>query len=56
MVEAAEILKAKVLIVDDLPANVLLLERMLAGAGYTSVTSTLDPHAVHALHEKNPTT
>jgi adenylate cyclase len=53
MVEAAEILKAKVLIVDDLPANILLLERMLAGAGYTSVTSTLDPHAVHALHEKN---
>ena len=53
MPDAAEILKAKVLIVDDLPANVLLLERMLSGAGYTAVTSTLDPHAVHALHEKN---
>jgi len=53
MVEPSEILKAKVLIVDDLPANILLLERMLAGAGYVSVRSTLDPHAVHALHEKN---
>jgi adenylate cyclase len=53
MLEASEILKAKILIVDDLPANVLLLERMLSGAGYASVTSTLDPHAVHGLHEKN---
>lgn len=53
MLEATDILKAKVLIVDDLPANVLLLERMLGGAGYESITSTLDPHAVHELHEKN---
>jgi len=51
MLDASEILKAKVLIVDDLPANVLLLERMLAGAGYLGVTSTLDPRAVRALHE-----
>ena len=53
MPDAAEILKAKVLIVDDLPANVLLLERMLAGAGYLGVTSTLDPRAVCDLHVKN---
>ena len=53
MVEPAEILNAKILIVDDLPANILLLERMLAGAGYASVTSSLDPRAVHTLHEKN---
>jgi adenylate cyclase len=53
MVEPSEILTAKILIVDDLPANILLLERMLGGAGYASVTSTLDPHAVHDLHEKN---
>ncbi len=53
MPDAAAILKAKVLIVDDLAANVLLLERMLTGAGYEAVTSTLDPRAVHALHEKN---
>lgn len=53
MLETPEILKAKILIVDDLPANVLLLERMLGQAGYEAVTSTLDPRAVHALHETN---
>jgi len=53
MLDAAAILKAKVLIVDDLPANVLLLERMLSGAGYLSIASTLDPHAVCDLHAKN---
>jgi adenylate cyclase len=53
MREASEILKAKILIVDDQPANVLLLERMLGQAGYEAVTSTLDPRAVHALHETN---
>ena len=53
MLEPSDILTAKILIVDDLPANILLLERMLGGAGYASVTSTLDPHAVHGLHEKN---
>jgi adenylate cyclase len=53
MLENAEILKAKILVVDDQPANVLLLERMLAGAGYVSVTSTLDPRTVHDLHAKN---
>jgi len=52
MPEASSILQAKILIVDDLPANVLLLERMLAGAGYTSIASTLDSRAVCALHEK----
>ena len=53
MLETGEILKAKILIVDDLPANVLLLERMLSGAGYTSIASTLDPRAVCDLHQKN---
>ena len=53
MVDASEILKAKLLIVDDLTANVVLLERMLSGAGYASVASTLDPRAVRDLHEKN---
>jgi adenylate cyclase len=48
-----DILTAKVLVVDDQPANVLLLERMLSGAGYESVTSTLDPRAVCDLYEKN---
>jgi adenylate cyclase len=51
MHDAPELLAAKILIVDDLPANVLLLERMLGDAGYTSVTATRDPRAVHELHE-----
>jgi adenylate cyclase len=53
MLETADLLNAKILIVDDLPANVLLLERLLGGAGYTSIASTLDPHAVRDLHQKN---
>jgi adenylate cyclase len=51
--DAAAIRSAKILIVDDLPANVLLLERMLGEAGYASIASTLDPRAVCGLHEKN---
>ena len=53
MLENSEILKAKILLVDDLPVNILLLERMLGDAGYTSVTSTIDPRAVCGLHDKN---
>jgi adenylate cyclase len=47
------ILAARILVVDDLPANVTLLERMLQAAGYTSVSSTLDPTAVCALHAEH---
>jgi adenylate cyclase len=50
---ADDLLKAKILVVDDKRANVLLLERMLSGAGYSGVTSTLDPNAVCDLHAKN---
>jgi adenylate cyclase len=50
MREASKILAAKILVVDDQPANVLLLERMLGDAGYESVTSTLDARAVRELH------
>jgi adenylate cyclase len=53
MLEASQILKANVLVVDDQPANVLLLERMLGGAGYASITSTLDPRTVCELHRKH---
>ena len=53
MVDAADILKAKVLVVDDEAANVLLLERMLSGAGYASVASTMNPREVCALHREN---
>jgi putative two-component system response regulator len=34
--------QARILIVDDQPPNVLLLERLLADAGYTEVASTTD--------------
>lgn len=53
MVSPSDILNGKVLIVDDQPANVLLLERMLRGAGYVSITSTTEPGAVCALHRQN---
>lgn len=46
---------AHILIVDDQPANVLLLERILESAGYLNVTSTSDPFEVVALCEQfNP--
>ncbi|OGR27663.1 MAG: diguanylate cyclase response regulator [Desulfuromonadales bacterium GWD2_54_10] len=53
MVSSADILNASILIVDDLEANVLLLEKMLTDAGYKRITSTRDPHAVCALHRDN---
>ena len=53
MIRSADILSASILIVDDQEANVRLLERMLRGAGYASVTSTMDPREVCELHRKN---
>ncbi len=53
MVRSSDILNAKVLIVDDQEAHVLLLERMLRAADYTSVESTMDPREVCELHRKN---
>ncbi len=43
MINSSDILKARILIVDDKEANVRLLEGMLRVAGYTSVHSTTDP-------------
>jgi len=53
MVSPADILNAGFLIVDDQPANVILLEGMLRIAGYTCVESTTDPAEVCELHRKN---
>ena len=53
MLQATEILNASILIVDDQEANVLLLEQVLRGAGYTRITSTMDPQAVRALHQQH---
>ncbi len=49
----SEILAASILIVDDQPANVTLLERCLAEAGYANVTSTLVPHEAAVLHRRH---
>ena len=53
MVSSSDILDGKILIVDDLEANVLLLERTLLRAGYVSVTSTMDSSKVQELHLQN---
>jgi len=53
MVTAADILNAKILIVDDKEANVRLLEGMLRVARYTCVQSTMDPNEVCELHREN---
>jgi len=53
MMSDADIFNASILIVDDQAANVQLLEQMLRGTGYQSITSTMDPRTVCALHSTN---
>ena len=53
MISPSDIRQGKILIVDDLEANVLLLERTLRGAGYASIESTTNPVQVCALHRNN---
>lgn len=53
MIPISAILKAKLLIVDDQVANVLLLERLLTSAGYSDITSTQNPTTVMDLHRQN---
>src|SRR6202142_1108125 len=53
MIGPADILNARILVVDDQKSNVLLLEGMLRNAGYASVESTTDPNQVCELHRKN---
>jgi PAS domain S-box-containing protein len=52
-VSAPEILGARILIVDDQESNISLLEQLLSEAGYTGVTSTMNPQEVCALHRQN---
>jgi PAS domain S-box-containing protein len=49
----SEIHQAKILIVDDLAANISLLEKLLANIGYQNVVSTLDPTVVCKLHAEH---
>lgn len=53
MISSTDILRGKVLIVDDQDVNILLLKRMLSSAGYKAITSTTDPSEVCALHLEN---
>src|SRR5580658_5481437 len=53
MVDSTRILSAKILIVDDKEANILLLQGILRVAGYTSVESTTDPNEVCELYRRN---
>src|SRR5271169_6475470 len=53
MIGADDILAARILIVDDQSANVLLLTRMLEEVGYRNVSATMNPLEVCALHRKN---
>jgi PAS domain S-box-containing protein len=53
MISEADILNAKILIVDDQEVNVALLEQLLTETHYAHVTSTMNPHEVFALHRKN---
>ena len=53
MISTPDILKAKILIVDDVIGNVRLLELILKDAGYSSLASTLDSSEVCELHRIN---
>ncbi|WP_215408525.1 diguanylate cyclase [Janthinobacterium sp. JC611] len=48
-----EILKAKILVVDDSPDNVDLMLEILRDAGYTDVTATMRPAQVCPLHREH---
>lgn len=52
MIKEETLKNARILIVDDQEANVLLLERLLGAAGYTNFISTNDPRQVLPLFTK----
>ena len=53
MIKPSDILNANILVVDDKPANISLLEELLSDVGYTRITSTTQPQKVSALHLAN---
>jgi diguanylate cyclase (GGDEF)-like protein/PAS domain S-box-containing protein len=50
MISPSDIRRARILIVDDEPVNVQLLEFLLKTTGYEQVSSATDPRQVAALH------
>jgi len=50
MISQTDIRRARILVVDDEPVNVQLLEFLLKTSGYEQVQSTTDPRQVPALH------
>ena len=53
MITQAEVRRARILVVDDQPVNVQLLEYLLKTTGYENVHSTTDPRQVVSLHLKH---
>lgn len=53
ILNTADILNAKILIVDDQRSNVQLLEQVLSEAGYQHITSCLQPLEVCELHREH---
>jgi adenylate cyclase len=53
MINSSDIQHGKILIVDDQQTNIVLLERMLRGAGYDCISSTVNPNEVSELYRKN---
>ena len=53
MIDATDILAARILVVDDAPEDAQLLAQALTVHGYTAVTSTSNPATVRDLHRRN---
>ncbi|RZT08353.1 PAS domain S-box-containing protein/diguanylate cyclase (GGDEF) domain-containing protein [Duganella sp. CF402] len=54
MISQTDIHHARILIVDDQPVNVELLEYLLTSTGYKAVDATTDPRVVAARHAQQP--
>ena len=50
IIDPADILAARILIVDDQASNIVMFSQLLQQAGYTNVSSTLEPNEVIGLH------
>ena len=53
MVETADILKGKILVVDDMQPMVVLLKRILHSGGFVSISTTSEPDRVCELHREH---